>query len=76
MVVTFVLDIITGLFAISLLHWIFQFYTIFVVYEGARILMNVKEKDLTRYSLITSVIIIVCPSLIATIFDKLSLILN
>ena len=76
MVVTFVLDIISGLFSISLLHWIFQFYTVFVVYEGARTLMGVDEKNLTRYSLIASVIIIVCPGLIATVFDKLSLILN
>jgi len=76
MVVTFVLNIISGLFTISLLHWIFQFYTIFVVYEGARTLMGVDRKDLTRYSLIASVIVIVCPSLIATVFDKLSLILN
>ena len=76
MVVTFVLDIITGLFSISILRWILQFYTVFVVYEGARSLMGVKERDLTRYALIASLIIIVSPSLIATVFDKLSLILN
>ena len=76
MVVTFVLNIISGLFTISLLHWIFQFYTIFVVYEGARTLMGVDEKKLTHYSLIASLIIIVCPSVISTVFDKLSLILN
>lgn len=76
MVVTFVLEAISGLFSISLLHWVLQFYTVFVVYEGARTLMDVEEKDLTRYSLIASVIVIVCPSLIATVFEKLSLILN
>lgn len=76
MVVTFLLDIVSGLFSISLLRWILQFYTILVVYEGSRTLMKVDEKHLTRYSLIASVVIIVCPSLIATIFDKLSLILN
>lgn len=76
MVVTFVLEIITGLFSISLLRWILQFYTVFVVYEGARSLLNVREQDLTRYSLIASLIIIVCPGVIATVFDKLSLILN
>ena len=76
MVVTFVLDIITGLFSLSILRWILQFYTVFVVYEGARTLMEVDEKNLTRYSLIASVIIMVCPTLIATVFDKLSLILN
>ena len=76
MVVTFVLDIITGLFSISILRWILQFYTVFVVYEGARTLMDVKDRDLTRYSLVVSLIVIVSPSLIATVFDKLSLILN
>ena len=76
MVVTFVLEVITGLFSISILRSILQFYTVFVVYEGARSLMNVGEKDLTRYSLGASVIIMICPSLIAFVFDKLSLILN
>ena len=76
MVVTFVLDIITGLFSLSILRWILQFYTVFVVYEGAASLMNVEKKDLTRYSLIASFIIMVCPGLIAAVFDKLSLIVN
>lgn len=76
MVVTFLLEIITGLFSLSILRWILQFYTVFVVYEGARSLMNVESKSLTRYSLIASVIVIICPSLIGAIFDKLSLILN
>ena len=76
MVVTFALNIIGGLFSVSLLQWIFQFYTIFVVYEGAKTLMGVEGKSLTRYSLIASAVIILCPGLIGTVFDKLSLILN
>lgn len=76
MVVTFVLDIISGLFSISLLHWILQFYTVFVVLEGARRLIKVERIKLTPYTLIASVIIIVCPALIATVFNKLSVILN
>ena len=76
MVVTFVLDIVSGLFSISILHWILQFYTIFVVFEGARTLMKVNEEKLTRYTLIASVIIIVCPALIAAVFNELSVILN
>ena len=76
MVVIFALNIISGLFSISILHWILQFYTVFVVYEGARSLMNVDEKNLTRYTLCASVIIMLCPSLIASVFDKLSLVLN
>ena len=76
MVVIFVLEIISGLFSISLLHWILQFYTVFVVYEGARSLMKVDEEKLTRYALCVSVIIMLCPILIKNVFDKLSLVLN
>lgn len=76
MVVTFVLEIISGLFSISLLHWILQFYTVFVVLEGARRLIKVERIKLTRYTLIASVIIIVCPTLITIVFNKLSVILN
>ena len=76
MVVIFVLEIVSGLFSISILHWILQFYTVFVVYEGARFLMNVDEKNLTRYALCASVIIMLCPILIAYVFDELSIVLN
>lgn len=76
LVVTFVLDIVSGLFSISILHWILQFYTLFVVFEGARTLMRVDEARLTRYTLIASVIVIVCPALIAALFNELSVILN
>ena len=76
MVVTFLLEIVSGLFSISILRWILQFYTVVVVYEGARSLMDVDEKNLTRYSLIASCLVIVCPSLIGKLFNELSLILN
>lgn len=76
MVVVFALEIVSGLFSISILHWILQFYTVFVVYEGARILMKVDEKELTRYSLAVSVLILLCPAVVALVFNKLSLILN
>ncbi len=76
MVVTFVLCIIDGLFSLSLLRWILQFYMLFVVFEGSRTLMRVEETKLTRYTLVASLVIIACPILIQFIFDKLSHILN
>lgn len=76
MVVIFVLNIISGLFSISILHWILQFYTVFVIYEGARLLLDVEEKHLTRFALLASVVLILSPELIAMVFNKLSLILN
>lgn len=76
MVVIFALEIVSGLFSISILQWILQFYTVFVVYEGAHSMMNVEKQKLTHYSLLVSLIIIVCPSVISFIFDKLSVILS
>ena len=44
--------------------------------RGERTLMKVEEAKLTRYTLIASVIVIVCPALIAAVFNELSVILN
>jgi hypothetical protein len=76
MVVLFTLHILSGLLSIHLLRWILQFYTLFVVYEGGRTLMGIPESRLTRYTLIMSVIILVCPGLVGTVFSKLAVILN
>jgi hypothetical protein len=76
MVVLFTLHILSGLLSIHLLRWILQFYTLFVVYEGGRTLMGIPEARLTRYTLIMSVIILVCPGLVGTVFSKLAVILN
>ncbi len=76
LVVTFVLDIVGGLFSVAILQWILQFYTVLVIYEGARTLMHVDEKKLTRYTLIASVAVMFCPVLIKVVFDQLSVNLN
>lgn len=76
MVMVFVLDFIGGLMSISILHGILQIYTVFVVYEGARQLMRVDKYQLTRYALVASLIIVVCPALIHFLFTKLSATLN
>lgn len=76
MVVVFVLDIISGLFSISILQWILQIYTVFVVFEGARALMKVEEAKLTRYTVIATIVILVCPALVKAVFNELSIILN
>jgi hypothetical protein len=76
MVVLFVLYILSGLLSINLLRWILQFYTLFVVYEGARSFMHITEGQLTRYTLIATLVILVCPMLVGTVFTKLALALN
>ena len=76
MVVTFVLQIISGLFSILIIHWILQIYTLFVVFEGARRLMKVDELRLTMYTIAATLIILLSPTLIEFIFNKLSVTLN
>ena len=76
MVVTFVLDIVSGLFSIMLLHWILQIYTFVVVFEGARQMLKVTEEKLTEYTVATTLIVLICPALIEFVFTKLSVILN
>ncbi|MGL5937846.1 MAG: Yip1 family protein [Phocaeicola sp.] len=72
MVVIFVLDIVSGLFTINLLHWILQFYIVLVAYEGARQLLQIEEKSLTKYTLVTSVVMLVTPFLLNYLFNALS----
>lgn len=76
MVVTFVLNIVSGLFSLAILHWLLQVYMLFIVFEGARYLMKVPENKLTSYTLIVSLILFVCPEFIKLVFNKLSVVLN
>ena len=76
MVVTFVLQIISGLFSILIIHWLLQIYTLFVVFEGARRLMKIQELRLTMYTIVTTLIILLSPTVIEFIFNKLSVTLN
>jgi hypothetical protein len=46
------------------------------VWEGASTLMKVEEKDRLRFTIISSVLLIVCPTFIQWIFNKLTVALN
>lgn len=73
MTVIFVLEFFNALFpTFSILRLILQFYTLFVVWEGGKVLMNVPEKKLMPYTLVASVIILVSPVLISYVFGWLS----
>ncbi|MGL4851524.1 MAG: Yip1 family protein [Phocaeicola sp.] len=72
MVVIFVLNIISGLFVIEIVHWILQFYIVLVAYEGARQLLQVEEENLTKYTLVASITMLVAPFLINYLFNALS----
>lgn len=77
MVVTFVLDIVTGLFpSFLILRLIFQFYVVYIVWEGAGRLMHVEENKRMLYTLCVSLFIIISPMLIRWVFTRLSVLLH
>lgn len=76
MTVLFVLDIVNGLVSIEILHWILQLYTVLVVFEGARRFLGIAESKLTSYTVVASILILLSPIVIESVFNKLSVILN
>lgn len=77
MVVTYLLSIVVGIFpGFYILCWIFQFYVVYVVWEGARVLLHVEEQKQMAYTVMASLLIIICPALLEIIFDQLSFILS
>ena len=77
LVVPFLLQIVTGhLHDFRIIAWLFQFYIVYVVWEGAPILMQVEEKVRLKYTLFSSVLLILCPTVIQIVFSKLIAILN
>ncbi len=77
MVVLFVLDILMGLFpSFFILRWILQFYLVYIVWEGAKGLMDIAEEKLLSYTLVSSFIILASPALIDFVFGQLSKMVN
>ncbi|GFZ40836.1 membrane protein [Bacteroides nordii] len=77
LVVTFLLKIITGLLPdFSIIGWLLQFYIVYVVWEGAPIVMQVEEKNRLRFTILSSLLLILCPAVIQFVFNKLTAILN
>ena len=76
-VVLFLLQIIMGLLPdFRIIGMLLQFYTVFVVWEGASVLMKVEEKDRLRFTILSSVLLLVCPFVIQLIFNKLILLFD
>lgn len=76
MTVKFVLDIFSSLFSLQLILLILQVYTLFIVFEGARRFLLLKEDKVTLFTLVATIVILMCPALIDIIFNKLSVALN
>lgn len=77
MVVIFLLDIILGLLPdFFILKLILQFYTVYIVWEGASRIMKIHEKNMLSYTLVVSVIVLVSPAIISVVFNLLSKLLH
>ncbi|WP_321330780.1 Yip1 family protein [uncultured Bacteroides sp.] len=77
MVVLFLINIVMGVLPdFSVIGWLLQFYLIYVVWEGVPVLMHVEEKKRLRYTIMASVLLILCPAIILIVFNKLTVILN
>ena len=60
----------------SIIGWLLQFYIVYVVWEGAPIVMQVEEKNRLRFTILSSLLLILCPAVIQFVFNKLTAILN
>lgn len=72
MSVKFVLDIMSSLLSLKLLLVILQIYTLFVVFEGARGFLRMREEKVALFTLVATIVILLCPSLIEMVFNVLS----
>lgn len=77
MVVIFLITIFTGLFTdLRVIGWMLQFYIVYIVWEGVPLMLHIDEKDRFRFTIFTSILLLVCPALIQIIFSKLTGLLN
>lgn len=77
LVITFLQNIIIGVLPdLLLISLLLQFYIVYIVWEGAGVLMMIREKSRLRFTIFSSVLLIVCPTVIQFAFNKLTAILN
>ena len=77
MVVIFVLDFIRGLSIEQVIvRILLQLYTAVIAYEGIRRWLQMREEQQSRMAVIATILLLVCPTAIEFIFNKLSVILN
>lgn len=77
LVVTFLIEIVLGLFPnFRIVGWLLQCYILFVVWEGASILMHIQEKNRLQFTILSSLLLIICPAAIQFVFNWLTLALD
>lgn len=77
LVVVFLLRIVLGILPdFQIIAILLQFYTVYIVWEGSARLLGVTDAHRLRFTLMTSVVLIVCPMVIEWIFNELTVVLN
>ena len=77
LVVVFLLRIVLGILPdFQIIAILLQFYTVYIVWEGSARLLRVADANRLRFTLMTSVVLIVCPMVIEWIFNELTVVLN
>ena len=77
LVVAFLLRIVIGVLPdFWIMALLLQFYIVYVVWEGSEKLLQVVEKERLRFTILSSALLIVCPTAIEWVFNKLTVVLN
>lgn len=72
MVVCLLLRVVLGVLPdVMLVALVLQFYTFYLVWEGSKVLMDIDDERRVRFTVISSVIILLCPVIIEQVFIKL-----
>lgn len=77
MVVIFLLHIVIGILPdFRIIALLAQFYTVYIIWEGCVRMLDIRTKDRLRFTLIASVWLILCPTLVEWMFNELTVVLN
>lgn len=75
--VSFLLQITIGLLpAFRIIALPLQFYIVYIIWEGTPIMMQVEEKFRLKFTILSSLPLLLCPPIILFVFNKLIAILN
>ncbi len=77
MVVLFLIKIVVGVWPdFNVLALLVQFYTLYVVWVGSRALLKIDDKSRLQFTVVASVLLLLCPFVIQLVFDNLVSLLN
>ena len=77
-VVVFLLNVVLGLFPKFpvVMALLLQFYTVYIVWEGVPKMVQIEEKDRLRFTVLFSVLLLLCPFAIDLLFGGMVKLLN